>query len=70
MSRYYKMSKGPKNWLAYSGLGIQMVITILFCLWIGFKIEDFFSISSPWGQLGGLFFGIFTSIYNLIKSVN
>jgi len=63
------MSKSPKNWLAYSGLGIQMVITILFCLWIGFKIEDYFSISTPWGQLLGLFFGIFTSIYNVIRSV-
>ena len=66
---YYKMSKNQKNWLAYSGLGIQMVITMLLCLWIGTKIEDYFSISSPWGQLIGLFFGIFTSLYNLIKSV-
>lgn len=66
---YYKMSKNQKNWLAYSGLGIQMVITMLLCLWIGMKIEDYFSISSPWGQLIGLFFGIFTSLYNLIKSV-
>ncbi len=66
---YYKMSKNQKNWLAYSGLGIQMVITMLLCLWIGMKMEGYFSISSPWGQLIGLFFGIFTSLYNLIKSV-
>ena len=63
------MSKNQKNWLAYSGLGIQMTITMLFCLWIGMKIEDYALISSPWGQLIGLFFGIFTSVYNLIKSV-
>ena len=69
MSSFYKMPKNQKNWLAYSGLGIQMVVTILFCLWIGFKIEDYFSISNPWGQLIGLFFGIFTSIYNVIRSV-
>ena len=66
---YYKMSKNQKNWLAYSGLGIQMVITMLLCLWIGMKMEGYISISSPWGQLIGLFFGIFTSLYNLIKSV-
>ena len=66
---YYKMSKNQKNWLAYSGLGIQMVMTMLLCLWIGMKVEDYFSISYPWGQLIGLFFGIFTSLYNLIKSV-
>jgi F0F1-type ATP synthase assembly protein I len=63
------MSKNQKNWLAYSGLGIQMTITMLFCLWIGMKIEDYALIASPWGQLIGLLFGIFTSVYNLIKSV-
>ena len=63
------MSKNQKNWLAYSGLGIQMTITMLFCLWIGMKIEDYALIPSPWGQLIGLLFGIFTSVYNLIKSV-
>ena len=62
------MSKNQKNLLAYSGLGIQMTITMLFCLWIGMKVEDYTFIVSPWGQLVGLFFGIFTSVYNLIKS--
>ena len=63
------MSKDPKNWLAYSGLGIQMAITIMICLWIGTKIEDYSFIGPPYGQLSGIFFGIFTSIYNLIKVV-
>ena len=69
MLNNYKMSKNQKNWLAYSGLGIQMAVTMLFCLWIGIKIEGYFSISPPLGQLGGLFFGIFASIYNLINSI-
>ena len=69
MLNNYKMSKNQKNWLAYSGLGIQMTITMLFCLWIGIKVEDYTFIVSPWGQLVGLFFGIFTSVYNLINSV-
>ena len=64
------MSKNQKYWLAYSGLGIQMAITILFCFWIGMKLEVFFSIKPPFGQLGGLLFGVFASVYNLIKSVN
>ena len=69
MLNNYKMSKNQKNWLVYSGLGIQMTITMLFCLWIGIKVEDYTFIVSPWGQLVGLFFGIFTSVYNLINSV-
>ena len=64
-----EMPKNQKDWLAYSGLGIQMAITIVICLWIGIKLEDYSLFSPPYGQLVGIFFGIFTSIYNLIKVV-
>ena len=70
MSFYYLMKKKQKTWLAYSGLGIQMVFTMLICLWLGSKLEDYLIINRPWGQLIGIFFGIFSSIYNLMKSVN
>ena len=63
------MLKNQKHWLAYSGLGMQMVIMIMICLWIGKKIEEFLFLPYPFGQLGGIFFGIFASLYNLIKSV-
>ena len=63
------MSKNQKDWLAYTGLGIQMVVTMMICLWIGMKLEDKFYIVNPYGQLIGIFFGLFASIYNLIKSV-
>tara|TARA_B100001250_G_scaffold396618_1_gene402789 strand:+ start:205 stop:399 length:195 start_codon:yes stop_codon:yes gene_type:complete len=64
------MAKESKDWLSYSGLGIQMVLTVLIFLWIGKKIEIYFIISEPIGQLCGLMFGIFASMYNLIKSIN
>ncbi|MDP6571133.1 MAG: AtpZ/AtpI family protein [Candidatus Marinimicrobia bacterium] len=64
------MPKKSQDWLAYSGLGIQMVVTMLLCLWLGSKAEEYFSLPSPWGQLAGLFFGVFASIYNLIRSVS
>ena len=64
------MAKESKDWLSYSGLGIQMVLTVLIFLWIGKKIEIYFIISEPLGQLSGLIFGIFASMYNLIKSIS
>jgi len=64
------MPKKSKNWLAYSGLGIQMVATMLLCLWLGGKVERYFFLPYPWGQLTGLFFGVFASIYNLIRSIS
>jgi len=70
MVSVHKMANNQRHWLAYSGLGIQMVFTMLFGYWIGQKMEVYFSLYSPIGQLLGLFFGIFASIYNLIKSIN
>ena len=64
------MAKKPSNWIQYSGVGIQMAITMLIGLWIGGKMGDYFSFPQTYGQLGGLFFGVFASIYNLIKSIN
>lgn len=60
----------PANWLQYSGLGIQMAVTMMICWWIGEKLESHFGLfNKPWGQLSALFFGMFTSIYNLINQV-
>ena len=57
------------DWLQYSGIGIQMAATMMICWWVGKKSEDFRLVSEPWGQIAGLFFGVFASIYNVIKQV-
>ena len=60
----------PDSWLQYSGIGIQMAVTIIVCWWLGEKLENsMVLLDSPWGQLVGLFFGMFAGIYNLIKQV-
>ncbi|MAR29879.1 MAG: hypothetical protein CMG24_02970 [Candidatus Marinimicrobia bacterium] len=59
-----------ESWLQYSGIGIQMAVTIIVCWWLGEKLENsMVLLDSPWGQLVGLFFGMFAGIYNLIKQV-
>ncbi len=64
------MTKKNPHWLAFSGLGIQMVMIMILCWWIGGKLEDSFNIiTEPWGQISGLFFGIFSVIYNLINQI-
>jgi len=58
------------NWLQYSGIGIQMALTIIICWWAGQTLENSTNLfTKPWGQLLGLFFGMFAGIYNLIKQV-
>ena len=56
------------EWAKYSGLGIQMVASVVICLyigqWIGAKLG-----SEDLGALFGTLFGLFASIYNLIKQI-
>jgi hypothetical protein len=60
--------KKPTNWMQYSGIGIQMLIIIIIFWWLGAKLENHFKLfSEPWGQLLGLFWGIFAGMYNLIN---
>jgi hypothetical protein len=47
-----------------------MAATMMIGLWLGGKIGNYFSFPESYGQLGGLFFGVFAAMYNLIKSVN
>ena len=64
------MTKKPANWMQYSGVGIQMAATMMIGLWLGGKIGNYFSLPESYGQLSGLFFGVFAAIYNLIKSIS
>lgn len=56
--------------MRFSGVGVQMVITMILCWWLGEKAETKNWINSPWGQVFGIFFGVFSSMYHLIKSVS
>ena len=64
------MAKKPTNWMQYSGVGIQMAATMMIGLWIGGKVGNYFSLPESYGQLSGLFFGVFAAMYNLIKSIS
>tara|TARA_Y100000994_G_scaffold183955_1_gene152784 strand:+ start:129 stop:332 length:204 start_codon:yes stop_codon:yes gene_type:complete len=60
----------PDSWMQYSGIGIQMAVTIIICWWLGEKLESSMGLfNNPLGQLVGLFFGMFAGMYNLIKQV-
>ncbi len=71
ISKKLMPDKKPVNWLQYSGIGTQMLITIILFWWLGGKLENHFKLfSEPWGQLLGLFFGIFAGMYNLVNQLN
>ena len=62
------MKNNSNEWAKYSGLGIQMVTSMLISLYIGKWIGGKFNMDQL-GSLIGIFFGLFASLYNLIKQI-
>ena len=57
------------NWLKYSGIGMQIALSMVIFWWIGYKIEIRFDIK-PWGSLTGLLVGASVGLYELWKIIN
>ena len=62
--------KNLSNWIKFSQLGLQMSVTIGLCAYCGNWLDKEYPIISPWGVLGLLLFGVFASLYSVIKQVN
>ena len=61
--------KKSKNWLKFSGIGIEMAVTVIIFLYLGKWFGNKFN-HEQIGILIGVFLGLFGSIYNLIKQIN
>ncbi|TAF74044.1 MAG: AtpZ/AtpI family protein [Bacteroidetes bacterium] len=69
-----KMEQIPKNSslnpiLKYSGLGIQMAITICVLAWLGHWLDHYFEFKKPILTLFFLLLGTCGSIFSLIKQL-
>ena len=62
------MKKQSTEWVKYSGLGIQMAVSVIIFLYLGKWIGAKFG-SEIFGMLIGIFFGLFASTYNLLKQI-
>ncbi|MCK5521201.1 MAG: AtpZ/AtpI family protein [Candidatus Marinimicrobia bacterium] len=60
--------KRDKNWQRLSSVGINFVIMVLLCAWIGSKLDGKFE-TTPYITLAATFFGIFAASYHLIITV-
>ena len=68
-TKYNKLPKQFNNYLKYSGLAIQMVVTIGVMAYIGLKIDQWLGIKFPAFLLLFTFLALGLLIYRLIKSV-
>ncbi len=61
--------KQPNKWVVLTGAGIQMGVIIFVCAFFGKKLDAYYETQTAWFTLGLILFGIFSSLYLLLKQV-
>lgn len=56
------------DYAKYSGLAIQMLATILICVYLGHLFDKWTQWKFPAGILSGMFIGLFGALYPVFKS--
>lgn len=58
------------SYLRYSGLGLQLLITIGVCGWLGYKLDQYVGNKYPLYMLLLGFLGFAGSMYQIYRSIN
>jgi putative Ca2+/H+ antiporter (TMEM165/GDT1 family) len=62
--------KQPNKYLILTGAGMQMGITIYLAAYLGKWLDGKYPNEKGWYTMGFVLFGVFASLYLLIKQVN
>jgi F0F1-type ATP synthase assembly protein I len=62
-----KNSKG--NFIRFTSLAFQMIGAIGFFSWLGYYLDQKFKSKTPWWTIGLSLFGVFISLYVVIREV-
>ena len=65
-----KDKEEPNNFLKYSGLGIQLLVSIGLAAWLGLKLDGYFELKFPIFLMLLVFIVFAGSIYMLYRSIN
>ena len=65
-----RKSSQYNNYLKYSGLAIQLLVTIFVCGWLGYKADQYFGNKYPVIMLVLGFLGFGGSLYQIYRSIN
>lgn len=58
------------NYLRYSGLGLQLLLTIAVCGWLGYKLDQYVGNKYPLFMLLLGFLGFVGIMYKIYRSIN
>lgn len=64
-----KNQKPHNRWIVLTGAGIQMGVVMFVCAFIGKKLDVYFNTETAWFTIGFVLFGIFSSMYLLLKQI-
>jgi|GEM_PF-353300 len=64
-----KNQKQPNRWIVLTGAGIQMGVIMFVCAYLGKELDEYFTTETAWFTIGFVLFGIFSSIYLLLKQI-
>ena len=56
-----------QDFAKYTGIAFQMIATILVCTYLGYLIDQWICLSFPLGILCGVFLGVGSSLYVILK---
>jgi len=59
-----------KSYLKYSGLGLQLFVTIGFFGWLGYEMDQYWNDDQPLFIIIMIFLGIIGGFYQFYKAVN
>lgn len=62
-----KASSRARSYMKYSGMAFQMGAIILVGVWVGKKLDERFSTSTPWFTVGMALFSVFAALYIVLK---
>lgn len=61
--------KQLNSYIKYSGLGFQMLLTMILAAWGGLKLDEHFKVKNHWFTIGLLLFAVIASLYLVIKTL-
>ena len=61
--------KNPGNFIRFTTLTFQMIGVIGFFSWLGYYLDDKYNSKTPWWTIGLSLFGVFISLYVVIREV-
>jgi len=65
-----KEEKAPNNFLKYSSVGMQLLVVIGVCAWIGWKTDQYLELQFPVFMLTFIVVSLGGMMYKLYRSLN